>query len=82
MDYRFSILVFNYFISKSRTPVNKHLHILSNAGLSEIRRLDVKPDIRLVQNHCELKDWLTFFEHYWDKKLLAFKKDREENNDQ
>ncbi|WP_046128512.1 ArsR/SmtB family transcription factor [Bacillus thermotolerans] len=58
----------------SRTAVNKHLHVLSNAGL--VRRRKTGRETRYVltpEPLAELKDWLIFFEQYWDKKLSALK---------
>lgn len=58
----------------SRTAVNKHLHILSDAGLvSQTKvgretRYQLQPD-RLL----ELKRWLAYFEQYWDNKLALLK---------
>ncbi|GIN23051.1 ArsR/SmtB family transcription factor [Siminovitchia fordii] len=70
------------FYPISRTAVNKHLHILSNAGLVRSRKVGRETRYTLSPEPLvELKDWLTFFEQYWDKKLLALKKYVEENND-
>ncbi|WP_039044188.1 metalloregulator ArsR/SmtB family transcription factor [Sporosarcina sp. ZBG7A] len=65
----------------SRTAVNKHLHILSNAGIVKSRKvgretryiLEAKPLI-------EIQDFLTFFETYWEDQLAALKKFVEEDN--
>lgn len=69
------------FYTISRTAVNKHLHILLNAGL--VRSQKVGRETRYTLNPeplVELKNWLTFFEQYWDKKLLALKEYIEGNN--
>ncbi|MBD8007553.1 ArsR/SmtB family transcription factor [Bacillus norwichensis] len=71
------------FFPISRTAVNKHLHILANASL--VRSRKVGRETRYTLNPeplVELKDWLTFFEQYWDRKLLALKRYVEENSDQ
>ena len=58
----------------SRTAVNKHLHILSDAGLvshSKVgreTRYQLQPD-RLM----ELKKWLDYFERFWDNKLAMLR---------
>lgn len=56
----------------SRSAVNKHLTILHDAGLvtshkkgRETRyKIDPKP-------LAEVKEWVTFFERFWDEKLSA-----------
>lgn len=70
------------FYPISRTAINKHLHILFNAGL--VRRQKVGRETRYgltSEPLIELKDWLSFFEQYWDKNLLALKEYVEKNND-
>ncbi|QGH32823.1 metalloregulator ArsR/SmtB family transcription factor [Gracilibacillus salitolerans] len=66
----------------SRTAVNKHLHILSNAGVVTSRK--VGREIRYTlkpEPLVEIKVWLMFFEQYWDVKLSALKKYVEEDNE-
>lgn len=56
----------------SRTAINKHLQILFNAGLVNRRR--VGRETRYTANPQPLlavKEWLVFFERYWDEKLHA-----------
>ncbi len=54
----------------TRTAVNKHLQVLSEAGLvtkgkcGREMRYKLKPAPLL-----EVKDWLVFFENYWDEQL-------------
>ena len=70
------------FYPISRTAVNKHLHILFDAGL--VHRQKVGRETRYMLNSeplIELKDWLRFFEQYWDKNLLALKEYVEKHND-
>ncbi|MNC23876.1 Transcriptional repressor SdpR [compost metagenome] len=58
----------------SRTAINKHLHILSDAGLVSSRRVGRETRYRLQPEPLtELKDWLTFFETYWDDRLTLLK---------
>ena len=58
----------------SRTAVNKHLHVLSEAGLVSSRRVGRETRYRLQPDPLrELQRWLTFFDRYWDNKLLALK---------
>lgn len=66
----------------SRTAVNKHLKLLSSARVVKSRKagreslyiLEAKPLV-------EIKEWLTFFEHYWDDKLADLKTYVEQNLD-
>jgi len=54
----------------SRTAVNKHLHVLSDAGLVESRRKG--RETRYWANPApllEVNQWILLFEQYWDKKL-------------
>ncbi|PIC67108.1 transcriptional regulator [Sporosarcina sp. P21c] len=70
------------FYPISRTAINKHLHILFNAGL--VKRQKVGRETRYMLDSeplIELKGWLSFFERYWDKNLLALKEYVEKNND-
>ncbi|MNI72452.1 Transcriptional repressor SdpR [compost metagenome] len=58
----------------SRTAINKHLHILSDAGLVSSRRVGRETRYRLQPEPlAELKDWLAFFETYWDDRLSLLK---------
>lgn len=54
----------------SRTAVNKHLHVLSDAGLVKSQRKG--RETRYRENPVplvEVKQWVSFFERYWDEKL-------------
>jgi DNA-binding transcriptional ArsR family regulator len=54
--------------------VNKHLQVLSDARLVNSQRVGRETRYSLrPEPLLELKDWLTFFEQYWDDKLLALK---------
>lgn len=58
----------------SRTAVNKHLHILTNAGLVSRQRVGRETRYRLEPEPLvELRDWLAFFDMYWDDKLSLLK---------
>ncbi|MDF2935039.1 MAG: ArsR family transcriptional regulator [Paenibacillaceae bacterium] len=58
----------------SRTAVNKHLHILSDAGLVRSRRMGRETRYLLKPEPlAEVRDWLSFFEVYWDDKLSLLK---------
>jgi len=66
----------------TRTAVNKHLHVLSNAGLVRGRKVGRETRYKLqAEPLAELKQWLAFFEQYWDVKLLALQAFVEQDND-
>jgi DNA-binding transcriptional ArsR family regulator len=58
----------------TRTAVNKHLHVLAEAGLLRRRRIGRETRYRLQPEPLvELKRWLAFFEQCWDEKLASLK---------
>jgi DNA-binding transcriptional ArsR family regulator len=58
----------------SRTAVNKHLHVLSEAGLVSSQKVGRETRYKLQPEPLfELKQWLSFFEQYWDDKLYALR---------
>jgi DNA-binding transcriptional ArsR family regulator len=59
----------------TRTAVNKHLHILSDAGLVQSRRVGRETRYYLQPGPLyELHEWVSFYEQYWDHKLEALQK--------
>jgi DNA-binding transcriptional ArsR family regulator len=66
----------------SRTAVNKHLHVLSDAGLVSSQKVGRETRYKLQPRPLvEIKQWLTFFEEYWDEKLSVLKMFVESDND-
>lgn len=66
----------------SRTAVNKHLYVLFGAGLVTRQRSGKETRYKLQPEPLvKLKDWLAFFEQYWDEKLSALKEYVEDDND-
>lgn len=58
----------------TRTAVNKHLHVLLDAGLVSSKKVGRETRYKLQPEPlAEIKEWLNFFEEYWDEKLLALK---------
>ena len=56
----------------SRTAVNKHLHVLSDAGLVMSRRQGRETRYQADPAPLvEVKQWVSFFEQYWDEKLYS-----------
>ncbi|MCM3758212.1 metalloregulator ArsR/SmtB family transcription factor [Sporosarcina aquimarina] len=65
----------------SRTAVNKHLHILYNAGMVKSRKVGRETRYTLEPNPlAEIQDFLAFFEPYWDDQLAALKQLVEEDS--
>lgn len=58
----------------SRTAVNKHLQVLSDAQLVSSQRVGRETRYKLQPDALlELKQWLSFFDQYWDEQLLLLK---------
>jgi DNA-binding transcriptional ArsR family regulator len=58
----------------SRTAVSKHLHILKDAGLVSERKIGRETRYMLQPEPLqELKQWLSYYERFWDNKLAALK---------
>lgn len=57
-----------------RTAVNKHLHVLSEAGLVSSRKVGRETRYKLQPEPLtEISQWLSFFEQFWETKLSALK---------
>jgi DNA-binding transcriptional ArsR family regulator len=58
----------------SRTAVSKHLRILADAGLVKERKVGRETRYRLqLEPLQELKQWLSYYERFWDNKLSVLK---------
>ncbi|MDM5190385.1 metalloregulator ArsR/SmtB family transcription factor [Bacillus sp. DX4.1] len=58
----------------SRTAVAKHLHILSEAKLVSGKKVGREKLYRLQPEPlAELKQWLSFYEQFWNNKLSMLK---------
>ncbi|MDR7000501.1 metalloregulator ArsR/SmtB family transcription factor [Neobacillus niacini] len=69
----------------SRTAVSKHLRVLADAGLVKERKVGRETRYMLeAEPLYELKDWLQYFEIFWDNKLSALRRfvesDEPDNN--
>lgn len=66
----------------SRTAVNKHLTILSNAGVVESRKVGRETRYTLkTKPLAEVQNYLEFFEPYWEDQLAALKNFIESSSD-
>ena len=58
----------------SRTAVSKHLRVLADAGLVKERKVGRETRYKLEPEPLyELKDWLQYFELFWENKLTSLK---------
>ncbi|RSD28854.1 ArsR/SmtB family transcription factor [Mesobacillus subterraneus] len=58
----------------TRTAINKHLFVLSEAGLVTAKKVGRETRYTLHPEPLqELHEWLSYFELYWDNKLSALK---------
>lgn len=59
----------------SRTAVSKHLRVLAEAGLVRERKTGRETRYRLdAEPLREMKEWLAFYERFWDNKLAALER--------
>ncbi|MDQ0189821.1 DNA-binding transcriptional ArsR family regulator [Alicyclobacillus cycloheptanicus] len=66
----------------SRTAVNKHLHVLADAGLVMRRKQGRETRYQMRPAPlAEVKQWIAFFDQYWDEKLDALAKFVGNNSD-
>jgi DNA-binding transcriptional ArsR family regulator len=69
-----TVTVISKHFPMSRTAVSKHLRILSDSKLVSMvkmgreKRYKLQPEALL-----ELKDWLSFYEQFWDNKITMLK---------
>lgn len=60
--------------SMSRTAIAKHLHVLSEAELVSGRKVGREKIYQLrPEPLAELKQWLTYYEQFWNNKLSILK---------
>ncbi|UTR10246.1 metalloregulator ArsR/SmtB family transcription factor [Evansella sp. LMS18] len=68
--------------SISRTAIAKHLHILSEANLVSGKKVGRE---KIYQLHpeplTEVKQWLSYYEQFWDNKLSILKHVVENDNE-
>ncbi|MFB4168786.1 ArsR/SmtB family transcription factor [Virgibacillus sp. JSM 102003] len=81
-DKELSIAEITKYFPLSRTAVNKHLHILSDAGVVRSRKAGRETRYILQPEPLvEIRNWLMFFDRYWDDRLSVLKKYVEEDGD-
>jgi DNA-binding transcriptional ArsR family regulator len=73
-DQEMSVTVISAHFPMTRTAVSKHLRILSTAGLVKEQKVGRETRYRLQPEPLlELKQWLSFYEQFWDNKLSMLK---------
>lgn len=59
----------------SRPAVSKHIKILENAGFISIQVIGRERHCNLSQKgFIELKNWLNYFDNFWNSKLMNLEK--------
>ncbi|EZP76781.1 regulatory protein ArsR [Parageobacillus genomosp. 1] len=73
-DKEMPVTVISGHFPISRTAVSKHLRILADAGLVKERKVGRETRYRLEPTPLlELKEWLAFYERFWDNKMAMLK---------
>ncbi|WP_342599511.1 metalloregulator ArsR/SmtB family transcription factor [Psychrobacillus sp. FSL H8-0483] len=68
--------------SMSRTAIAKHLHVLSEAELVSGHKVGREKRYRLhPESFKELKEWLSYYEQFWNNKLSILKHVVEKDNE-
>ncbi|MED4585032.1 metalloregulator ArsR/SmtB family transcription factor [Brevibacillus choshinensis] len=85
VEQEMSVTTISGHFPMSRTAVSKHLRVLSEAGLVKEQKVGRETRYRMQPEPLlELKDWLSYYERFWENKIQALKRfveeDRSENN--
>ncbi|RAP78332.1 ArsR/SmtB family transcription factor [Paenibacillus montanisoli] len=75
VDQEMPVTAISGHFPMTRTAVSKHLRILAEAGLVKERKVGRETRYRLeTQPLQELKNWLNYYERYWENKLSALQR--------
>lgn len=75
VDQEMPVTVISGHFPMSRTAVSKHLRVLADAGLVKERKIGRETRYRLDPDPLlELKRWLTYYERFWENKMMALKR--------
>ncbi|SEM88693.1 transcriptional regulator, ArsR family [Paenibacillus sp. OV219] len=75
VDHEMPVTAISGHFTMTRTAVSKHLRILAEAGLVKERKVGRETRYRLeTQPLQELKNWLNYYERYWENKLTALQR--------
>jgi DNA-binding transcriptional ArsR family regulator len=73
-DKEMPVTMISKYFPISRTAISKHLHVLADAGLVFEHKVGRETRYRLQPEPLlELKQWLSYYERFWDNKLLTLK---------
>ncbi len=73
-DEEMSVTKISEHFPMSRVAVSKHLQVLLNAGLVGERKQGRERRYRLQPAPLlEVRQWLSFYERFWDNKMVALK---------
>lgn len=74
LDEEMSVTAISGHFPMSRTAVSKHLRVLREARLVKERRVGRETRYRIQPEPLvDVKDWLSYFERFWENKLGALK---------
>ncbi|WP_411503823.1 ArsR/SmtB family transcription factor [Brevibacillus centrosporus] len=81
VNQEMSVTTLSGHFPMSRTAVSKHLRVLSEAGLVKEQKIGRETRYRMQPEPLkELKDWLSYYELYWENKMQALKRFVEEED--
>jgi DNA-binding transcriptional ArsR family regulator len=73
-DKKLPVTAISRHFPMSRTAVSKHLRILSESKLVSVEKTGREKLYKLQPEALlELKEWLSFFERFWDNKISMLK---------
>lgn len=73
-DNELPVTLISKHFPMSRTAVSKHLRILSESKLVSVEKVGREMRYKLQADALlELKDWLSFYEQFWDNKISMLK---------
>ncbi|MBA2870248.1 DNA-binding transcriptional ArsR family regulator [Anoxybacillus calidus] len=73
-DKKLPVTAISRHFPMSRTAVSKHLRILSESKLVSVEKAGREKLYKLQPEALlELKEWLSFFEQFWDNKISMLK---------
>lgn len=80
VEQEMSVTTLSGHFPMSRTAVSKHLRVLSEAGLVKEQKVGRETRYSMQPEPLmELKDWLSYYERFWDNKMQALKRFVEED---
>ncbi|MBP3963267.1 MULTISPECIES: ArsR/SmtB family transcription factor [Paenibacillus] len=75
VDREMPVTAITGYFPMTRTAVSKHLRILAEAGLVKERKVGRETRYRLeTQPLQELKNWLNYYERFWENKMSALQR--------